>query len=295
MPPRRKRPVLYEIVRHTRRPSDVGWRDPRHDADRPSRPAVERPGPALHTSPPAAAESSSANEAIRTASAVRFVDGRLLVDLAWPGITATALMVVVLLGLAFQAGKRSAASAEPDPIEQTVEQTIAAAAPDPASLLPPELRPPARDLPAPRPAERVQVPVAPAPRAAEPRPEPAPPEPPPQQETQPAFSFQPGYHYVVVQHFRLEHKDAAFDAARFLQANGVDAVVVVKKADVEVVATTPFLLKQDNRAARAAAQKACDALKEKIRTLGREFAKQQAAAKRPQYALDQPAERLRLK
>ena len=276
MPPRRKRPVLYEIVRHTRRPSDVGWRDPRHDADRPSRPAVERPGPALHTSPPAAAESSSANEAIRTASAVRFVDGRLLVDLAWPGITATALMVVVLLGLAFQAGKRSAASAEPDPIEQTVEQTIAAAAPDPASLLPPELRPPARDLPAPRP-------------------EPAPPEPPPQQENQPAFSFQPGYHYVVVQHFRLEHKDAAFDAARFLQANGVDAVVVVKKADVEVVATTPFLLKQDNRAARAAAQKACDALKEKIRTLGREFAKQQAAAKRPQYALDQPAERLRLK
>ena len=292
MPPRRKKPVLYEIVRHTRRSTDVGWRDKRNDADRPNRSPMENPEPALQASPLGAVEARPATEVTRSAPAVRFVDGRLLVDLAWPGITASAVMAVVLLGLAFQAGKRSAASAEPGYVEQTAD----AGTPEPAAaLLPPELRPPPRDLPAPRPAERVQVPVAPAPRAAEPQPAAAPPEPPPERENQPAFSFEPGYHYVVVQHFRLEHKDAAFDAARFLQANGVDAVVVVKKADVEVVATTPFLLKQDNRAARAAAQKACDALKEKIRTLGREFAKQQAAAKRPQYALDQPAERLRLR
>lgn len=229
-----------------------------------------------------------------TEPAVRFMDGRLLLDLAWPGMTAAAVMAVILLALAFQIGRHNPLPPRPVSSAEPPAATTAKTA-DPTLVLPKETRPwPA--VPTHRPPDNapVAVPTPPAARTVEAPPQPAAqaPQQPAEQANQAAYAFKPGYDYVVVQYFKLEHKDVAIDAARFLQANGVDAVVVPKKSDVEVVATTPFLLDQKDAAAKAAAQKACAALKDKIRTLGRAFAKQQAAAKKPQYAFDQPAERL---
>jgi hypothetical protein len=298
---RRKRPVLYEIVRHTRRTSDVGWRKSHFRTESPKRVPLEplrassapglRPAAVAVEAPrPLAAPESSAP--VSTARSIHFAAGRLLIDLAWPGITATALLAIVLLALAFQAGKRYVKPAESVPAAQKVAAVNPA---DPAAPVRRESAPISAAVPSHRPPEKAQTPTVPA-RAAEPPPAPAPAaEPADDQTNQPAYAFKPNYHYVVVQYFPLEHKEVASDAVRFLQANGVDAVIVPKKSDVEVIATQPFLLKQKDRNAQIAAQKACDALKERIRTLGREFAKQQAAAKKPQYALDQPTERLRTK
>jgi hypothetical protein len=310
VPTRRKRPVLYEIVRHTRRSSDVGWRDRRTLSEaqksRAAEPLRADPAPGAW-SPPADPARSPANPAganvndaahpggwpdsadsTGAARSVRFVEGRLLVDLAWPGITATTALAIFLLALAFQIGKRYAEPVRP---AADTQHSLTGQAGDPAALLPPEIRPGGPSRPLHRTADNVQVAPTAAARSEEPAPETTA-EPPPQQADEPAFEFQTGYHYVVAQYFPLSHEQPAYDAAAFLRANGVDATVVKKKVDIELVATQPFLLRQKDRAARDAAHKACNALKNRIRELGLQFAKQQTAARKPVYALDQPAERL---
>ncbi len=296
MATRRKRPVLYEIVRHTRRTSDVGWRENqargKFEAAPAAAPAVSAPvitAPEPARVPPPVRPVS---EPTALSQSIRFTDGKLLMELAWPGMTVAAVAIVAVLAVAFQAGARYARPSSP-PAAPSVQ---------PATILPEETRPAPSGMPSHRPTERqpIATPVKPpekpvtpvtVPPRAEPAPLPiAPPAPPPP--AQPSYEFKKGYHYVVVQHFKPEHKDTAEEAASFLKANGIDCVVNPRKSDIELVATEAFLLNQKDGPAKAGARKACDALKLKIRTLGATFAKQQATAKKPQYPLDQPYERL---
>jgi hypothetical protein len=120
--------------------------------------------------------------------------------------------------------------------------------------------------------------------AAIPPPEPAP----------AAFAFREGYHYVVVQHFPAAHLLTAQHAARFLQSRGIDCIIERGK-DVQLIAKEAFSLREDDKRAAEAEKKRCEALKARIRELGKEFSQQQRNAGQPEYAFEQCYERRRAK
>ncbi len=253
MSARRNRPVLYEMVRHSRRPGQTA-------RPRSGEPAATEtsstPAPPRTTPPPKTAEPT----APRT---VRVIDGHVSVRLGWPGLAVLAVGAIFVLFVAFQAGARFATT-----------QTG-----DLADTMPPTAMPidePPQDTPAPVAAHR-------PPRQAEvvtPRPveqAPAQSRPAPVERTgetaQPTFEFKRGYHYVVVQHFRRADLNAAQQAASFLHERGVPTELRTG-SDVQLIAREPFLINQDDTVARAAERRRCDALKQRIREIGKEYAKE---------------------
>jgi hypothetical protein len=88
----------------------------------------------------------------------------------------------------------------------------------------------------------------------------------------PQVALQIGHHYVVVQHFKRRNPQAALDAARFLKENGVPCATLTG-ADIRVIATEPFRIRQGNAAASRAERRRADELMRKIRQLGQEYSK----------------------
>ncbi len=89
---------------------------------------------------------------------------------------------------------------------------------------------------------------------------------------------------MVAQHFPPRALEAAKAAAAFLQANGVPCAIETKPKDIELIATEPFLFKQSGPAAQTEKQR-CDALKRRVKELGKEYSKTHG------YAFDQCYER----
>ena len=73
-------------------------------------------------------------------------------------------------------------------------------------------------------------------------------------------------------------------AGSFLIANGINCVVVPGK-DFRLIATEPFLLRQPDANARAAAERRCQELKNRIKSLGRQYAKDHGYAFEQCYEL----------
>ena len=252
MASRKNRPVLYEVVERSRRQRET-WRRPPTTSE----PAGEGP-------PPRVAIAGETRTPSRPRS-VRFVRGKLHAELGWPGMTVAGVAGVLIVLVAFEAGGRYAVSHHPD----SAPAAENAAAPEGGT----ESAAPAHETAAPQPRRAAEHPTRAAPTAA--REEVA--QPPPRAESenvrQPeSAEIQPGYSYVVIQHFRSSQVQAARDAGSYLIANGVDCFVL-SGSDLRLVATEPFLIEQDNAAARSAQERRAEQLRERVRALGKEYAR----------------------
>jgi hypothetical protein len=86
--------------------------------------------------------------------------------------------------------------------------------------------------------------------------------------------LRPGYHYVVIQHFRkTSERQAARKAAEYLQGSGV-ACATMTGADIRLIATEPFLIKQRDAAAARRERERADRLMRRIKDLGQQYNKE---------------------
>ncbi|MFH1748919.1 MAG: hypothetical protein ABIG44_17950 [Planctomycetota bacterium] len=262
MAARRKRPVLYEVMRGSH------LRDTSERRQTKVAPPTPTPSPAA---PPTAA-------ATPDRSPFRFTGGRLYAELGWPALSVVAIGALFILWVTFQAGGRYARNKPPSNdvadthagsplgvVEPGAEDTSAShsAARDERLATPPGA-----------PNETANDPAADSNRFLK---EPV------------AFEFQPGYHYIVIQHFYRTRRDDAVQAANYLRENGVSCIVMPRTRDIELVATTPFLLRQDDANARKTQRDLCNTFKQRIKDIGKEYARENG------YAFDQCYERLLLK
>ena len=86
----------------------------------------------------------------------------------------------------------------------------------------------------------------------------------------PTVQLQPGLHYVIAQYFPKSKRRAAEDAALYLRQNGI-ACALLAGADIRLLATEPFHVKQDDSRAAAAERRKGDALVKRIKDLGKAY------------------------
>jgi hypothetical protein len=263
---RKSRPVLYEVVGLHRHEREVASK---------RRPPALSPEPVAADLPPIEDYVATAAPMIPAPTrAVRILSRRLRLDLGWPALLVAAIVLVVLLWVAFQSGASYARHRQAPPLTPGEAKPTA-----PAPTLSEASRTATLDV-KPSDGQRVATPTGPK----EGRPAP-PPEPAPEQTDRTAkFEVLPGYHYLVIQHFHKLQKGAAVDAAQFLRDHGVECVIA-EGNDFTVFATEPFLLKQKDAKAKAAAERRCEELKNKVRTLGKEYAKEHGYAFEQCYPL----------
>lgn len=271
MATRKNRPVLYEVVRLSRRQRESSWK----------RRLAPVPGAAGESEVPVGQEPVGAEEQVEERPrAVRISEGRLYVDLGWPGMAVVGVALLFVLFIAFQAGGRfyrPQPAREPAPgLLGLGHEPAGAAAPD--KEIAPEHRQAAQPVVTPN------LPRAEGPSGEPERPAAKPAEPPAS-----STKLQAGYHYVVIQYFRKTEKEAAVKAAKFLRGKGVDCVIF-EGVDLQLVATEPFLIMQKDANAGAAEKRRCDDLKKRIRELGKEYKEQGGG-----YTFKDCEERLRAK
>ncbi len=226
MNPRKKKPVLFEVVARTERTKARAGLPPRRSWLR------------------------FAGEAARGETGPALPEGttRATVTLAARGWWLAVVGAVVVIGIVtgIQIGWRSAQ--QPTTQGSDLRELIAT----PAAL-------PRTEAPYPVPARgRVQAPVATPERVAREeqsgpppaaRPSDSPSErgpdalavrPAENDDPNDRFVFTPGAYYVVVQHFRIRDRDRAVAAREYLRGKGVECVVRRGGGDLELVATTAF-------------------------------------------------------
>jgi len=252
---RKNRPVLYEVVRLSKRQRESAWK---------RRPPPPPPEPTSTIAPPRA-PTTTPRGTYGAAPGVRVASRRIYLALGWPALAVAAVAVLFIGWVVFEAGTRAARRrAELPPPAPFVEKPNVPESAQPRTgetELVPEHRP--------TDGQRIATPPAPGEKRAEPEHATEPPAAP----SPPAFEFKTGYDYVVVQHFSKSRLDVAVAAAKFLQARGVEAVIW-RGDDLRVVAAEAFLLKQKDAKAAEAEKRRCEELKSKIRSLGKEFSKE---------------------
>ncbi len=255
MAPRKKRPVLYEVVSRSQRgrswkPSSRGGTTTESPAPPTTEPQpTPRAAPAPATPPPA-----RPTDAPRSA---RFADGRLYLVLGWPHLAVAAVLLFAVVIASFQAGQRSTlppvaqdansldamlgGDADRPPADEPGSTAIR---PGGGSVGP--IRTPLND-------EAVTH-VDPPPTADKPPgpaaedPSPAPP------------AFRDDRYYVRVQCFPKRRRTAADQARDYLRSHGVPCTVVERPADLALVALEPF-----------ASQQQAQSLVRRVRELGKEY------------------------
>jgi hypothetical protein len=258
---RKNRPVLYEVVGRTQ-PRESVWKRP---------PAPAAPPPSVGTPAPAP-ERPSPFASVPRVRWARFSAGRLHLDLGWPGMAATGIVLVFLLVIAFDAGRRLARPGAPGSAPAPTSGAPARVIPDRSQA------PDAGDL-----GSEAHPQEGLGGEAAAPSGEPAE-EHEGEKPSESQFEFQHGYSYVVVQHFRKSQMAAAKTAGNFLGEHGVPCVIV-QGADLMLIASEPLLLEQSDARAKSIAERHCEELKTKIRTLGKEYAKDHGYAFEQCYPL----------
>jgi hypothetical protein len=253
---RKKRPVLYEVYRPSAKTSDPA-RKPRFtrlpaEKERPSpshEPELRAPATPMAPPKPAAANAGGTWQMTVSASTLAIVVAGM----------------VVLLAVAFSAGRKYEAHypSSPDVAELTQggddeggEATLGGSETAGES----EAEQPIQTA---RKATTRSEPPAESKEGDKPQPGSAKP---------PQVALQIGHHYVVVQHFKRRNPQAALDAARFLKDNGVPCATLTG-ADIRVIATEPFRIRQGDAAASRAERRRADELMRKIRGLGKEYSK----------------------
>jgi hypothetical protein len=252
---RKKKPVLYEVIRRS-----AAGQMARKPAEREPEPAAEAvhepPKPRIVTS---VEEASSVPEAYEPRRMVR-VDRELVqLSLTWPVATVLSLAVLVALLLSFYAGWSTAPVGSHAGTRVTGAATddfAAAAKPDGSSPAAPSgsiAVPPLRDA-----GSAKAAPVKPQPQASA-----APLDVP----------FQPakGSHYLVVQYFKRDRAEVAALAQQLLAENGVAAALTRRGQDYVLIATEPFLLDNKDPALRRKEKQRADALQAIVRKVGKQF------------------------
>ncbi len=252
MATRKNRPVLYEVVRTSRRRSDLGRRHVPSLWRSVSRPA---PGDVRTTEPPGVVPEATPRPAF-----VRVENDRIHLVIRWPVAVAFGAALLVLLTVAFEAGRglargrSDAVAAEEMPLEAVLPMT-----PSPARVEQPappsggEVVTPRRELPG-------------QPVAAEPGAEAA--------VVGEIEEFRPekGRSYLVVQHFPQERLSVAREARDFLRAGGVPCVLTRRGRDFVLIASEGFTRDAADARQRRNVEQRMNALMAKVRQLGREFA-----------------------
>ena len=270
MATRKNRPVLYEVVRRTRGVVVPAWLRkqgaPQPASAQPAVTQVPLPTPSGARSWP-----------------VRVGQGRVHFELAWPWLVVGGVALVVAFWLVFQVGLRVGRERAPQSygseFEAELERParVAGVAAEPTGGV--ELRAdhrPGGDQPVATPAAPAVRPSAAPPAGREPTGASA------------GFSFRAGYYYLVVQHFRKSQMEVAQKAGAFLNDHGIPCVIE-SGVDLRVIATEAFDLDQKDAKARDAEHQRLEALRSRIRALGREFARQYG------YAFEQCYPQLRTK
>lgn len=252
---RKSRPVLYEVVRGTARQQPPGWspgslfrqRDRSETAAPEPEPAAVAPAPAAMRAP--ASEPDYSDD---SPPWFRWVDRHALLRLGWPGLTIGGAALVVLLILAFAAGRRSVqADGSPGARTQIAAETPRREEPLVKPLPTKEVALPQRapDLEAQR---QPATPPTRAPATAE---------------------FVKGKYYVIVQFFSKSNRRHAEEARDFLSSRGIPCTIREVGPDIRLVANEAFALDEGTSAERADARRRVEALKKRIKEAGKEFVK----------------------
>jgi hypothetical protein len=261
---RKKRPVLYEVYR------------PRAKITDPTRkaPSFSDVRDGLRTSPTDEGEAAvwtrregSFRPAAQTAA------GRWQVAISAPTLAVLVAALAVLLAVAFSAGRRyeslrpgtpgaaELTPADEDLAQANAEQTAPVAGEGPGDDQASELV--ASETPAPERASDAES------RAADTKPRQIP--------------LLKGHHYVIIQHFRKQREhQAALAAAQYLQENGVTCARL-SGADIRLIATEPFLIKQDDKDAARRERERAEQFIQRIRGLGQQYNKKLANEGKPGY------------
>jgi len=254
---RRVRPVLYEVARRARRPGEPVHKAPTLlDQHPPESSAPVEPGLLTEGEVEGGAWRARA-ASLLPQFAVR--EGGVVVGLAWPAAVTCGAVLLVLLALAFDVGRRTG----PAPARNDDLGFLSLALPqgeperDPCSdggsrvATPLRARPPVE----PQSPERQQESGEPTPggQAAE------------------TLRPKPGYSYLVIQHFPSRAAKAAGAARDYLRSNGVPCVLVQRGRDLVLVATEGFELRS-GRNANAAERARADALIQRVKDFGKAYA-----------------------
>ncbi len=264
MPRPKDRPVLFELVNGKK---TAIKRPPERLNPRPRKPIRTR------AAKPAERPRRDGAAQMPGEAPIEFRNGRLRVQLGWTGISSAAVALVLLLLIAFQAGGRFYAIA-PSTIDGEAELNRILAGPaDPSVLNLPESErrasprriATAEDVAAPDDDDGGSASDSPGTSGA---------------------VLAAGRHYVIAQYFPNSRQRDAEKAAAYLTEKGVPAAVFTSGPDIRLIALEGFLIDQPDGRAGALEQKRCDALKARIRELGKEYSRQGGG-----YSFDAPRER----
>jgi len=272
---RKRRPLLFEVARPRhdegapkRAPRSAGWGRAwfRHSTPAERR-AEDMPAPAPMPEPPPTPLPPAANASEPPASPPT-ERSPLIERVRTPQAAIAAAALVVLLVVAVQAvrylyggaPRDGQPSAESDAALAGDAETAATAARAQGSTgggaaTPSKTRPVERE------ASATPAAAAPAPAKVE---------------------LKKGCSYVVVQHFRPRDRKAAEQAALYLRGVGVECALLTGAQDIQLIATEPFQTTSKDTAVRKRERDRADELLQRIRRLGREYAKQRSG-----YAFDQ--------
>lgn len=253
MTPRKNRPLLWEVSRAGARSlsnRNRPGRPNRPDVTRPNTLAADVPG----TGPERPLDSPAPTSAPQFESEIMPLAETdpygLHLHLRWTAVGVVAAALLVLLIAVFAAGRiiggagRHAASVDPNLATSSSAPADKSATPKSGDV--PRSRESTRtppigepNKPQPTPTERHEPP----PPAGNTETQPAKPVQPTSTETDDeppgAFKLQPGFSYIVVQHFPKSKKGDAEKAAAFLREHGIPTAVL-PGADVRLVVNDPF-------------------------------------------------------
>jgi hypothetical protein len=263
MAARKSRPVLYELIAQSQQ--TASWTRPAQ-SDQATRPQIVK----LATTTAAGDAHSGAGRGALPG----WIGRRVSLELSMPYMVAIGAVAIVLIALAFYAGRES--GGDKNGTSAALEQALTQ---KPGEATTVDERPRAEPPITHRPSRPVAVPPRPDQPPSEPARETHPAPPAPEIPAQPEAAakpqaFESGKAYVIVQH--LSKRGAGPQAAErirdFLTAGGVPCVVHSSGPDLVVVATEPFAIDPKKRKdAGDPERKRAQQLMDRIRKLGEQY------------------------
>ena len=258
---RKKRPVLYEVIR------------PEHHRGEPT-PGVKPPSgppPSLPLSPPRPVRPTAAPKPATPAPEEPVREGRTF-TITFPMLAIIAACAAMLVFVAFVAGRQfETQSTGEAPKEYTLDMDGSGARPETRGPAP-SIRESA--------AESASLNHDTTPQKT------TDPEKESETERPPTIALQKGYTYVVIQHFQKTKRADAEAAAEFLRENRIPAALLVGN-DIRLVATEPFLIEQRDAAAAERERRRAGQWLQTIKELGREYDKRLRELNKPSYTFSE--------
>ncbi len=269
---KKKRPVMYEIIRRSQRSEAEKAARPARAPARSRREPVRAAATVVPISPrveePQPQPQPQAQAQLQPRPpVVRLTDRGVAIQLGWTGCTVLVIGTLCVLAVTFGAGSRYARETSTG----DSDNQAGLAGESPSGADPADARRPA--------GTNVAVPPrSPGIDANRARGAAQPPE---RLEERP-FDARKGYSYIIVQYFQKSKLKDARAAAVFLRLKGVACAVERGSKDIRLIATKPFLIDQKDAARRNREKRRAEDLQKQIRRIGKEYARTGG-----RYAFDQ--------